>query len=59
MAAESIRTNIYLPVWLKEAVKKAADAQRINTSEYIRDVLKAELRQTKQPTSTTSSPPAN
>lgn len=42
---QSIRTQIYLPAWLKEAIQKAAKKKGVNTSEYIRDVLKEAIKQ--------------
>ena len=44
---KSVRTQIYLPEWLKSEAKKAADDMRVNLSEFIRDSLKETLRKSK------------
>lgn len=44
---KSIRTQIYLPSWLKEEAKKAAREKGVNMSEFIRDSLKEAIKQEK------------
>lgn len=40
---KSIRLQIVLPLWLKDALKKASNNKGISMSEYIKDAIKEKL----------------
>jgi len=42
---KSIRLQLVLPVWLKDALKEASEKKGISMSEYIKDALKEKLKQ--------------
>ena len=44
---KSIRTQIYLPEWLKAEVQKAAKDKKVSMADFIRDVLKKEIESAK------------